>query len=252
MRVSVQSKSIPNPVVKTLKEETVSKPYIIAVDGPAGSGKSSICAQVAEAFNIDYLNTGILYRTLGYVLSENDIALEDEESIKNILNDFCDHLNWCGKDQKVYWDGIDITERLQDIRVSILASAVAKLSYVRDRLLPVQRTIAQRAKIATIIDGRDIGTIVFPDADVKIFLTASIEKRARRRLMQLQEKNMQKDWDLPSLSEVIRKRDEQDRNREIAPLRQAEDAFLVDNSEMSFSETISYVKDLICSRISLN
>ena len=225
----------------------MSKPIVVAVDGPAGSGKSSICRDAARRMNWLYVNTGAVYRSLAVVARQLEIDLADEDSMGQLCEDFGRHLRWECESDRMFYKDQDITDLLTSAQAGPDASAVAKMSSVRRLLLSVQREMALAADRGVLVDGRDIGTVVFPDAQLKIFMTASLDKRARRRLDQLAARP-NGHAELPTLDELkteIARRDFQDQNRGLAPLKAAEDAKVVDTSESSFEQCVDLVVQMI-------
>ena len=230
---------------------TKNKPVIIAVDGPAGSGKSSICAQVAAALGFTYLNTGLLYRAAAFLATREGVELTDEKALAIVVERVAAGLQWEPSTQKLFYQGEDLAPALVSTVAAAGASLVAKSGIVREKLLPVQRKLALLSPLGAILDGRDIGTVVFPDADLKIYLTASLAERARRRLRQLS--GQSGSGPQPPLEEMmaeIKRRDEQDSQRAVAPLKKAADAVEIDNSDFSQEETLGVVIDLIKQKLS--
>ncbi len=214
----------------------------IAIDGPSGAGKSSISKQVAQKNGYIYIDTGAMYRTLAYkALSlEIDIA-NDADKIAKMLDDTVVTIKHCDDGQHMFLDGKDVTCFIRTPEVSMGASNIAKIPFVRSWLLELQRNFAKENNC--IMDGRDIGTVVLPNADVKIFLTASVEARAKRRYAELREKGTS-----VTFEEVIadmQKRDENDSSRACAPLAKAEDAVVVDTSELDFDESVKAIERVI-------
>lgn len=212
------------------------KHVAIAIDGPAGAGKSTIARRVAAELGFTYVDTGSMYRAIAWKTLEQEIDPSDEEKVVQLAQSLRLSLNSTG----VSMDGVGLSEEIRTPQVSTLASAVAKIEGVRQVLVQKQQEIARRQSV--VMDGRDIGTHVLPQAQVKIFLTASIEERANRRLKELQAKGITMDF--AQLAEEIRERDENDRNRLISPLRQAEDAILVDTTQYSIDEVVQVILQL--------
>lgn len=211
---------------------------VIAIDGPSGSGKSTVAKSLARELGILYIDTGAMFRALGYVANERKINLEEEQTVNSFLNSIkVDYQSETGSLIKV--DGVDLTEKIREHHVSKLASIISQIPSVRTYLLDFQRSLAN-SKVC-VMEGRDIGTVVFPDAFCKFFVTASIEVRAQRRFDQLVEKG-QEDVDLEQLKKDVKKRDDKDMGREVAPLKKADDAELVDTSEMGLDSVITYLK----------
>lgn len=216
------------------------KTYNIAIDGPSGAGKSSISRAVAEELGFIHADTGALYRAIGLYALRNECL--EKEKITQEIDNIHVSLKFIGGVQRVILNDEDVTEYIRTPEVSMAASRVSAVSAVRALLLGLQKKIAAESNV--IMDGRDIGMVVLPDADLKIFLTASAEERASRRYLELQEK----DENCPPYEQIledIRQRDYNDSHRAIAPLRQAEDAVLVDSSHMGFNEVVEHVTALI-------
>ena len=218
-------------------------PKIVAIDGPAGSGKSTIASLVSKKLGWSYLNTGALYRLVGFLAQKNGVSLSADKELEELIQSSEKHIEW--KDEVFYYKGKEITRELQSEQVGKLASDVAKSKSVRALLLPIQRNLALHAKNGVIIDGRDIGTVVFPNADLKLFMIADLEARAHRRHKQMEEKNL---TPLPSKKDLVSEihaRDLQDAQRNHAPLQKAKDALEFDTSSMSIDECVSRIVSLI-------
>ncbi len=223
--------------------------YQVAIDGPAGAGKSTIAKLVAKEKGYIYVDTGALYRALavcfldaGILTGDPDEVLTDEvlDQITQACQDADIEVRYEDGQQQVYLDGVNITGRLREEAVGNLSSRCAALPQVREKLLDLQRELARTYDV--VMDGRDIATCILPDADVKIFLTASPRVRAERRYKELQEKG--ESCDLEEIEKDIIARDERDMNREISPLVQAEDAVLIDSSDMSIPEVVEAITSL--------
>ena len=213
----------------------------IAIDGPSGAGKSSIAKAIAARLGIVYVDTGALYRTVGYFVRSQGIARTDTEGVISCLPYIKIEVRYENGAQHVYLNGEDLGDRIRQPEISMYASAVSAVPAVRDFLLDTQRDIA--AKNSVIMDGRDIGTVILPHADVKIFMTASNEARAMRRTKELLAKGMEANYE-DVLREMI-ERDNNDRNRAVAPAVAAPDAVLLDNSDMSIEENVEAVLAII-------
>ena len=200
--------------------------YAIAIDGPAGAGKSSIAKRIAESLGFIYVDTGALYRVIGLAVYRKAGRTDDEEIIKEVARDVEVSLDYNEKGQRVYLSGEDVSEEIRKEEISHMASVVSAVPYVRERLLELQRQMAREHDV--IMDGRDIGTVILPDADLKIFLTCPAEERAQRRLLQLEKMGLSGDYD--KILEDIRLRDERDMNRATSPLKKADDAIEMDTS----------------------
>ena len=219
--------------------------FAIALDGPAGAGKSTIARRVAEALGILYLDTGAMYRAIGIKAVAQGLSPKDEAAIGAMLESTDLDIRFVAGTQEVWLDGVNVSEAIRTPEASRAASDVSTLPVVRRALVDLQRQIASRQSL--IMDGRDIGTHVLPDARHKFFLTASVDERAHRRLLDLQNRGNQ----TATLDEVradIEYRDRQDSERAFAPLRQAEDAILVDTTNLSIEEVVQTILDLIETR----
>lgn len=208
----------------------------IAIDGPGGAGKSTVAKRIADQMNLEYIDTGAMYRAIGYKLLREDVRMDNEDVIRNIL----EHTVIDFRDNRIFLDGEDVGSVIRMPEVSRAASDCSRLACVRTKLVALQREIASGKNV--VMDGRDIGTNVLPDAEVKIFLTADPMVRARRRYEQLLESG--KEADLQSIYEDIRTRDEQDMNRELNPLRQASDAVLLDTSDMTIDDVVHAIEQI--------
>lgn len=213
----------------------------IAIDGPAGAGKSSIAKAVAKKLGFVYIDTGAMYRAVAVYAIENGIEIKEENFTKDVLDSIKIDIAYVDGTQKIYLLGKDVSERIREADVSIGASNVAVIPAVRLKLVELQRTLAEKTSV--IMDGRDIGTYVLPDAEVKIFLTASSDVRAKRRLLEMEQKGMSADFE--TVKRDIEYRDKNDSEREFAPLRQAEDAVLVDTSDMTIDEVIKRITEIV-------
>lgn len=214
--------------------------YNVAIDGPAGAGKSTIAKLVAKEKGYIYVDTGAMYRGLAIHFLDKGIAAEDTEKIIAACDDADVTIRYENGIQQVYLNDINITSRLRDEAVGSMASKSSAISEVRAKLLELQRGLARTQDV--IMDGRDIGTCVLPDADVKVYLTASVETRAKRRYDELVEKGVS--CNLDDIARDIAERDHRDMTRETAPLKQAEDAILVDSSDMTIEEVVKTISDL--------
>lgn len=206
----------------------------IAIDGPSGAGKSTLSRAVAERLGIVYVDTGALYRTVGYFARSRGISLEQIDAVVPLLPGVSVEVRYEDGVQNVYLNGENLGNRIRENEISKYASAVATLPTVRAFLLDTQKKIARENSV--IMDGRDIGTVILPDAQVKIFMTASDEARARRRCAELAEKGMPASYE--TILADMKARDAQDRNRAVAPAVAAPDAVLFDNSELTFEESV--------------
>ena len=205
---------------------------VIAIDGPAGAGKSTVARLVAKRLGYIYIDTGAMYRAVAWAVQSRQISPADQVSIANLTRDLAIKLYYINEQQRIAVDGQDITEEIRSPEISRMVSEVAQISAVRSALLDLQRNMARDGGV--VMDGRDIGTHVLPNADTKIFLTASIDERARRRWLELQQKGFGADKE--QLKQEIAQRDKMDSERLLAPLRQAPDAILIDTSAMTAEE----------------
>lgn len=213
----------------------------IAIDGPAGAGKSSTAKLIAKKLGYIYVDTGALYRTVGLYSIRKGIDTKDAEKVIATLPDVKVELKFIDGSQHVFLNGEDVSDAIRTPEASMGASNVSAIPKVREFLFDLQRSIA--ANNNCIMDGRDIGTVVLPNADVKIFLTASVEERANRRYKEMLEKGESADYN--GILEDIKKRDYQDSHREIAPLRQADDAIFVDNGGYDLESGTEYLLGII-------
>ena len=221
------------------------KHFSIAIDGPGGAGKSTLAKAVAKKLNILHVDTGAIYRTIGYAAFSRGLDAKDESQIAPLLKEIQIDMAFDeNSGQKMLLDGKDVSTEIRLPEISMYASNVSALPCVRAYLLEMQRDIARRRSV--IMDGRDIGTVVLPNAQVKIFLTASAEERARRRCLELEQKGTPADYE-QTLRE-IRQRDEQDMNRETAPLKPAADSVLLDTSDLDFDGAVQRLLEIVRER----
>ncbi len=220
----------------------------IAIDGPSGAGKSSLARALAEALGFVYVDTGAIYRTVGLYVEQQGGDCTNPPEVIALLPDLPVSLQY-GADnaQRMYIGERDVTEEIRQNRVSAYAAAVGAIPQVREALLPMQRAIASAYHV--IMDGRDIGTVILPKADLKIFLTASPEKRAERRRRELLEKGIE--IPLAQLLQEMEARDALDRRRAVAPLQQAPDAVLLDTSELNFAESLQALRAIVKEKLNL-
>ena len=214
--------------------------YNVAIDGPAGAGKSTIAKLVAKEKGYIYVDTGAMYRGLAIHFLDKGIQPQETEKVIEACKDAEVTIAYEDAVQHVYLNGKDISSRLRNVEVGNMASVTSAIPEVRKKLLELQQNLAKTQNV--IMDGRDIGTCVLPHADVKVYLTASVETRAKRRYQELQEKG--EDCNLEEIAHDIEERDRRDMTREIAPLKQAEDAVLVDSSDMTIAEVVKTIVDL--------
>ena len=216
--------------------------FKVAIDGPSGAGKSSIAKTVAKELGFVYIDTGAMYRTAAFACIGQGISIkENPEKAAEIVNNISIDIDYINGEQRIFLNGSDVSDKIRTPQVSMGASDVSAIGEVRKKLVSMQRELAGTKNV--IMDGRDIATSVLPDADVKIFLTASDKERANRRYKELIEKGTQVSYS-DVLADII-KRDKQDTTRAISPLKQAEDATLLDTSDLTFSESVEAVLKLI-------
>ena len=217
----------------------------IAIDGPSGAGKSTLARRLAEKMNFIYVDTGAMYRSIGlYVLRQN-VDANDTDGVVRCLASIEVSLGFLNGEQRVYLNGEDVSEKIRVHEVSQYASLVSGIPEVRAFLLDMQKKLAHDHDV--IMDGRDIGTVVLPDADVKIFLTASAEVRAKRRYKELLERGQ--DVSYEQVLNDVNQRDDQDMNRAVAPLKPAEDSVIVDTSDYSFEESLTLLHSTVKERL---
>ncbi|GAB6098463.1 (d)CMP kinase [Halanaerocella petrolearia] len=209
----------------------------IAIDGPAGAGKSTVAKSVADKLGYIYIDTGAMYRAITFKALQIGIDLESKDDLVELAKKTEVTFTKKGEQEQVLLDKDDVTKEIRTNQVSSHVSLVAQVEGVRNELVKAQRRLATRCGV--VMDGRDIGTVVLPDADVKIFLTASVEERTRRRYQQLEEQGEKVDFD--HLKEEIIKRDKLDRNREVGPLKKAKDAIEVDTTDLVVDEVIDKI-----------
>ena len=209
----------------------------IAIDGPAGAGKSTVAKRIAERLKFQYVDTGAMYRTLALACLDEKIDLADEEAVGRVLQKAKIKVKYEDGVQIMYLNGENVSERIRTEEVSKAASDTSKYEKVREKLVSMQRDLTKEYDV--VMDGRDIGTTVLPDADLKIYLTASVRVRAERRFKEYTEKGIE--CDLEEIMKDIEQRDHNDMTREISPLRKAEDAIEVDTSNLTIEEVVAEV-----------
>ena len=215
--------------------------FNLAIDGPAGAGKSTIAKRVAKELSIVYVDTGAMYRAMGIYYSDLGIAPEEQEKIEAACKDVKISISYENGEQQVYLNGVNVTGRLRTEEAGKMASATSAYLEVRKKLVELQQEMAENTDL--VMDGRDIGTVVLPKADVKIFLTASAEVRAKRRFDELQQKG-----DKTPYAQILaetKQRDKQDSERAIAPLKQAADAVLLDTSGDTVEQSVNAILDIV-------
>ena len=221
------------------------KNFAVAIDGPSGAGKSSLARRCAAELGFLYVDTGAIYRTVGLAALRRGLDRKDETAVAAMLPELDIRLAYQDGEQRMFLNGEDVSREIRLPEISLCASDVSAHASVRQFLMDMQRNLAREYKV--IMDGRDIGTVVLPDAPLKIYLTASAEARAERRLKELLAKGVETDFETV-LREILQ-RDEQDMNREVAPLRRAEDAVLVDTTEIDFEGSFRLLCQVIRERM---
>jgi len=216
---------------------------IIAIDGPAGSGKSTVARIVAEKLNFRYIDTGSMYRSVAWKSLQKKTVLKNEAAVADIASKIKIELIPDEDGQLVFVDGKNITDQLKVEEISRGAAIVAAQPLIREIMTNKQRKLGAHGKV--VMDGRDIGTVVFPQADKKFFLDADSKERGRRRFAELEEKNQTKNTDLSTIIKQIVQRDYEDRNRKIAPLKQAKDAMLIDTTHLSIDQVVEEIIKII-------
>ena len=218
--------------------------YNIAIDGPAGAGKSTIARRVAKELSFIYVDTGAMYRAMALYLLREDVDRSNTEQIGEICQNAEISIEYQNGEQIVLLNGENVNAHLRTEEVGNMASISSAVPRVREKLLSLQRKLAK--DMSVVMDGRDIGTTILPDADVKIYLTASSLTRAQRRYLELQEKGAV--CNLDEIQKDIEERDQRDMNREISPLRQADDAILVDSSDLTIEQVVARILEIFRSK----
>ena len=216
-------------------------PLLIAIDGPVGAGKSTISDEVAKRLHILHLDTGAMYRAAGLAALKRGVSLDDENAVGAVISEADIGMSYVDNAQRTYLDGEDVSEKIRTQQAGQAASAVSRFAAVRQKMVAAQRAMAQNTSM--LLDGRDIGTVVLKNATAKIFLTASSEARARRRMNQLKEKGDNTPFE--EILQEVKARDEQDEHRAVDPLKKAEDAVVVDSSDLNFEETVQAILRIV-------
>lgn len=223
---------------------TGQRKLVIAIDGPSGAGKSTIARLLALRLGYTYIDTGAMYRAVGWKAAQDGVDPANEAALETLCGRIEVSIEHDHDGQRVLVNGVDVTGEIRTPAMGMMASTVSKSPAVRARLLTLQRALGERGGV--VMDGRDIGTVVFPGADAKFFLDASDEERGRRRYRELKGKGM--DVDLATITEEIRQRDRQDSGRALAPLRRAQDARFIDSSSMTIEQVVDAMLDHIRER----
>lgn len=219
--------------------------YSIAIDGPGGAGKSTIAKIIAKKLGCVYIDTGAMYRAVGLFATRRGIDTNDAEALEKVMNEIEIDIENKGGEMHIFLCGEDVSDKIRTPEISMAASNVAKAVPVRLKLVELQRKLAEKSNV--IMDGRDIGSYVLPNADVKIYLTADVEARAKRRYDELNEKGEK--VELSDVLEDMKKRDFNDSNREFAPLCKAEDAILADTTGIGLEESIEMIYEIIMNNL---
>ncbi len=226
----------------------MAKTYAIAIDGPAGAGKSTIAKRLAKELGYQYVDTGAIYRTVAYFMDLWGVSPKDVDGVQRYIDELTIGIEYDADGlQHMIMNGMDVTGEIRTQEISQKASLISAHAVVRDVLLDMQRDVAKQYNV--IMDGRDIGTVVLPKADVKIFLTASAEVRAKRRTDELIAKGQKADYD--TILREIQQRDYQDTHRQIAPLKMAKDSVKVDTSEMDIDGVVDAIRKIVGEKIPL-
>lgn len=219
--------------------------YIIAMDGPAASGKGTISRGIAKELGITNLDTGAIYRCIALETIRNDITLEEPQRIVGLVDNIRVEYKKDGDIEKVYLNGEDVSKEIREPEITAITSPMSAIKELREKVNHLQRDMAKGINV--IMEGRDIGTCIFPNADVKIYLDADVEERAYRRYKENVEKGIETTYD--DVLEALKKRDYNDMNREVSPLKKADDAIIVDTTDMNIEETIEKVKEIIIEKL---
>ncbi len=217
------------------------KYFNLAIDGPSGAGKSTIAKIVAKELEFIYVDTGAMYRAVGLYYLDKGINVDDEEKVNELIDEINVEFKIIDGNIRLFLNDRDVTDLIRTPEVSDAASRVSVHGKVRERMVSMQQEIARKNNI--VMDGRDIGTVVLPNADLKVYLTASVEERADRRYKELKEKGM--DVDLEQIKKDIEERDYRDMHRDISPLREAEDAIHLDSTGMEIDEEVAYILEFV-------
>jgi len=217
------------------------KKYVIAIDGPAASGKSTTAKQLAKLLHYVYIDSGAMYRACGLQALQKEIELNDHELLKEMLSHIDIRIEYAPEGNRIYLDNNDVSARIREADITRLASEIAVIGIVRERMVELQRKMGEDGGV--IMDGRDIGTVVFPDADYKFFMVADVKTRALRRWQEAKEKG--EELILEEVEQELLWRDKNDSTRTHSPLRQAHDAILIDTSKMDIPEQVNYIYNTV-------
>ena len=219
----------------------MNRKYVIAIDGPGASGKSTTAKLLAKKLKYIYIDTGAMYRACGLCSLENNVDLNNENMLRKMLDEINIQIKYSEAGNKIILNGKDVTSRIREVDITKLSSKIARIGMVRTKMVELQREIGKNGGV--IMDGRDIGTVVFPDADFKFFMKADVKTRALRRWKEAKEKD--ENIPIKDIEKELIWRDRNDTSREISPLKQADDAILVDTSNMTIKEQTNYIFDII-------
>jgi len=230
-----------NPKSRIPNPKSERRGPVIAIDGPAGSGKSTVSRLLAEKLGFTYIDTGAMYRAVAVKAYEEGIDIEDEDKLK----DFCSRINLHFKDNRIFVDNRDYSKEIRKASAGLLSSKVSAKKVVRDAMVNLQRSMAENGSV--VMEGRDIGTVVFPDADIKFYLDASADVRGKRRYLELKDKD--RNISLEKVIEEVKARDDRDSTRDYSPLKKADDAIHIDTSNMDLRKVLDVMKEAIGVRL---
>ncbi len=217
------------------------KELIIAIDGPAASGKSTTAKLLAKKLKYVYIDTGAMYRACALDALNNNVSLKDLKKLRKLIDKIDIQIKYSDEGNKIYLHGKDVSKRIREADISKMSSEIAVIDFVRTKMVDLQRKMGENGGI--IMDGRDIGTVVFPNADYKFFMIADVDKRAKRRLKELKEKGIDTDFD--TVKKELIWRDKNDSSRKISPLKKAKDAIEIDTSDMTIQEQVDAIYKII-------
>ncbi|MCB1107183.1 MAG: (d)CMP kinase [Chlamydiia bacterium] len=220
---------------------------IITIDGPSGTGKSTVARRLADFLGMTYFDTGALYRAIAWKLLEEKVSYKNKEELVSLLKRFSFRIRVFNEEKHYFVGEIDVTKAIRSPEVTSIVSEVSAVKEVRDALKPLQTDFSKETDV--VFEGRDLGTIVFPYADMKFYLTARPEVRAKRRFTELQKKFPDQKFSFETTLKEIQERDDYDSSREVAPLRQAEDAVLVDTSDLTIEEVVQKMAEITQNRV---